>query len=264
MDNLNTLLLSAGLGTRLQPFTSYWPKCLMPIRKTPLLEYWLSSLRKLDIRNVYVNSHHHSSEVNLFLKRKRFSEWVTNLYEKKLLGTAGTIRENRNIFYNRPLFLIHTDNWSAMSIKKFLTHSAQIKNLDCVMSMVTFFTGAPKDCGIVTLDKFKIITDFHEKDPESVSNIANGAVYFLDKIVVNWICDNPDVNDFSKDVIPFFLGRIASWHNNGYHRDIGFIESLSKAQSDPRVELYWKNDDKWITKFRENIIHNKLNLKYEC
>jgi len=252
------------MGARLQPFTCFWPKCLMPIHQTPLLEYWLSSLRYLNLQNVYVNSHHHAHEVNLFLKRKRFTSWVTNLYENELVGTAGSIRYNKEFFYNSHLLLIHADNWTALSIKDFLEYSAKMKNIDCVMSMVTFFTKEPKNCGIVTLDERRVVTDFFEKDPLVSSNLANGAVYFLDKTIVNWICENQEVSDFSLDVIPRFVDRIMTWHNNGYHRDIGQIDSLRKAQNDPRVKLYWKNDDKWMTKFREHGIHKKLNLKYEC
>ncbi|MCS5609948.1 MAG: sugar phosphate nucleotidyltransferase, partial [Candidatus Poribacteria bacterium] len=35
------ILLAAGVGERLRPFTNLLPKCLMPINGVPLLEYWL-------------------------------------------------------------------------------------------------------------------------------------------------------------------------------------------------------------------------------
>ena len=41
---MRALLLAAVLGTRLQPLTSYLPKCLVPIHGRPLLDYWLESL----------------------------------------------------------------------------------------------------------------------------------------------------------------------------------------------------------------------------
>ena len=161
------------------------------------------------------------------------------------------------------MFLIHADNWTNINLASFLKDSQKIKNWDCLINMVTFIADKPDQCGILTLDEHQIVTKFLEKEPAGTSNLANGAVYFLDKVVVNWICDNPEVLDFTKDVIPNFLGRIMTWHNNGYHRDIGLIDSLRKAQNDPKVKLYWKNDDKWITQFREHVIHKKLILEYE-
>jgi mannose-1-phosphate guanylyltransferase len=40
------------------------------------------------------------------------------------------------------------------------------------------------------------------------------------------------VIDLSTEVIPYFLGRIATFHNAGYHRDIGTPESLRRAESE--------------------------------
>ena len=36
--------------------------------------------------------------------------------------------------------------------------------------------------------------------------------------------------DFSTEVIPHFLGKIAVWSNEGVHIDIGTLENLKKAQ----------------------------------
>jgi len=63
------LLLAAGFGTRLKPLTDIWPKCLMPIRNRPLLEYWLSILQKSGISNVLVNTHYLSEHVERFLEQ---------------------------------------------------------------------------------------------------------------------------------------------------------------------------------------------------
>jgi NDP-sugar pyrophosphorylase family protein len=64
--NLSVLLLAAGVGSRLMPLTNSWPKCLMPIGKKPLLEYWLSIFYKLDINKVMVNLHYQSEIVESF------------------------------------------------------------------------------------------------------------------------------------------------------------------------------------------------------
>lgn len=91
---MKSLLLAAGLGTRLRPFTDVWPKCLMPIGQKPLLEIWLESMQKVGIDQVLVNLHYHAEAVQAFLQRTFFSSWVNSVYEEQLLGTAGTLREN--------------------------------------------------------------------------------------------------------------------------------------------------------------------------
>ena len=98
LNKIKALLLAAGLGTRLSPFTDQWPKCLMPIGERPLLEYWLETLYSTNIKNVLVNLHHHSAIVRDFLNRPRFENWVNSIYEESLLGTAGTLRSNKAFF----------------------------------------------------------------------------------------------------------------------------------------------------------------------
>ena len=90
MNEVRALLLAAGLGTRLSPLTDEWPKCLMPIGKRPLLEYWLETLHLANVNKVIVNLHHHSEIVQEFLNRPRFNGWVSSVYEETLPGTAGT------------------------------------------------------------------------------------------------------------------------------------------------------------------------------
>ena len=101
MNKVKTLLLAAGLGTRLRSLTNNWPKCLMPIGNRPLLEYWLETLYTTNVSEVLVNLHHHSEIVQGFLNRPRFKNWVNTVYEETLLGTAGTLKGNKEYFVSQ-------------------------------------------------------------------------------------------------------------------------------------------------------------------
>ena len=63
---MKALLLNAGTGTRLKPYTDSWPKCLMPINNIPLLEYWIYDLVNIGINNIYINTHYYEEEVEFF------------------------------------------------------------------------------------------------------------------------------------------------------------------------------------------------------
>ena len=58
MKEVKALILAAGKGTRLGKLTKDWPKCMMPIGKKPLLEYWLETLHSAGISKVLVNLHY--------------------------------------------------------------------------------------------------------------------------------------------------------------------------------------------------------------
>jgi len=258
LNKINVLLLSAGYGTRLRPLTDGWPKCLMPVHGIPLLEYWLSALKFSCFSHVYVNSHHHAQVLDEYLSRKRFFGWVKNLYEYELLGTAATIRENEQIFLNKPLLLIHSDNWTSANINEFLTFSLRWQSSDILLTMLTFRTDKPESCGVLSVDEGGLAIEFQEKSNAPRSNLANGAVYFLSSDLVNLICRDKTIIDFSTDLIPNLIGKILTWHNTGYHRDIGTLESLIKAQKDPKRTLYWPEHDRWMIDFRRNPIHKKM------
>src|SRR5271156_909993 len=57
---LKAFLLAGGHGTRLRPLTDSVPKCLMPIRGTPLLDIWLDLCSRSGITEVLINLHAHS------------------------------------------------------------------------------------------------------------------------------------------------------------------------------------------------------------
>lgn len=65
------------------------------------------------------------------------------------------------------------------------------------------------------------------------SNLANAAVYIMSSAVLDSIAKfKKNYIDISVDVLPRFLGKIQTFHNNQYHRDIGTTESLFLANNE--------------------------------
>jgi mannose-1-phosphate guanylyltransferase len=96
--------------------------------------------------------------------------------------------------------------------------------------MMTFKTPTPHTCGIVETDEHGCVRAFHEKVANPPGDIANGAVYIVAPTLLNYLESlNKVFIDFSTDVLPNFLGRVNTFHNNVYHRDIGTIESYALA-----------------------------------
>ena len=49
---MKAVILVAGLGSRLRPYTNELPKALVPLNGRPLLEYQLNTLRRCDVSNI--------------------------------------------------------------------------------------------------------------------------------------------------------------------------------------------------------------------
>jgi mannose-1-phosphate guanylyltransferase len=258
--SVSIVLLAAGLGTRLMPYTNHWPKCLMPINGKPLLEYWLDSLKHLAPANVLVNTHYLADTVKIFLDRPVFRGWVRDVYEPELKGTAGTLRANEKALRDDTILLAHADNFCDCDFKDFLEFHETSRSKRCPITMMTFNTQNPRVCGIVEVDEDGVVIGFHEKVSNPPGNLANGAVYLIEPEVLQWICARPEISDFSTQVLPHFVGRIATWHNRGTHIDIGSIESLCAAQAMVPHETAARSEtkDDWSEKFASHPIHTQI------
>ena len=223
---MKAILLAAGLGTRLQPITNSVPKCLVLINGTPLLKIWLEKLLSAGIEKVLINTHYLPDLVEDFITQYEYRSRVVLLHEYVLLGTAGTLFANRDFIGNEPIIVVHADNLSNFDINDFM-RAHQNRPLGCNMTMMLFKTDNPKSCGIVELDERGIVVGFHEKTMNPPSTLANAAVYIFEPdLISEFHCMSPRVTDISTEIIPQNLGRIFTYLNTRYHRDIGTPENL--------------------------------------
>jgi len=227
---VKALLLAAGLGTRLRPITNTIPKCLVPINGKPLLEYWLENLSKIGVNDFLINTSYLSKQVEEYVKDSLFADKITLINEEKLLNTGGTLLANKDFFDEKPFLLVHADNLTFCNFTDFINNHKNRPKI-CDITMMLFKSDNPSSCGIVELDKYGIVQGFHEKVESPPSNLANGAVYICEYNIFNFLQSlNKENIDFSNDVLPKFMGKINTYLNDTYHRDIGTIESYAMSQ----------------------------------
>ena len=227
---MRALLLAAGLGTRLRPITNHLPKCLVPIHGKPLLEYWLDLLLPNGVDRVLVNTHYLPQAVQGFVAQSSWSDAIELAPEDELLGTGGTILKNRDFLSSGSFIVAHADNLTRFNVGAFIrAHSERPAGID--VTVMTFNTDAPQNCGIVEVDERGVIVKFYEKIANPPSNHANAAVYIFEPSIIDFLESlNKPVIDVSTEALPHYLGRMQTFHNSDYHRDIGTPESLMLAE----------------------------------
>lgn len=232
---MRAILLAAGFGSRLRPITDNIPKCLVPIGGKPLLQYWFENLFNGGVKNILVNTHYLAEQVEDFIMKSKWSEHVEITFEEELLGTAGTLLANHSIDDNSPVMLVHADNLSVFQVKRF-TSVYENRPQNALMTMMTFLTDQPERCGIVEIGEDGIVSALHEKCTQPPSALANGAVYILSpELITELLNQNVRPSDFSTEVLPLLMGKINTYHNSIYHRDIGNFDSLEQANQD----IHW-------------------------
>lgn len=229
---MKAILLAAGFGTRLKPLTDKVPKCLILINGIPLLQIWLERLAASDVDRILVNTHYLADKVIEFVNNSKFKDLVDLTHENTLLGTAGTVFANHKFIGDEAVMVIHADNLSIFDVNDFI-RAHKNRPSYCNMTMMLFETDDPTSCGIVELDKLGVVKGFHEKSLSPPSNLANAAIYIIEPSLVNeCYANNPKITDISTEIIPSNLGKIYTYLNSQYHRDIGTPESLRLAKSE--------------------------------
>ena len=106
------MLMAAGLGTRLRPFTDQVPKALLPVMGVPMAQFALDSLARAGVTRVVANVHHLAPIARaglLALERPASMEIIISDESGLLLGSAGGLREALPYFGGEPFYLVNAD-----------------------------------------------------------------------------------------------------------------------------------------------------------
>jgi len=118
---MNALILAAGLGTRLGPFTADRPKALVEVQGRTMLEHQLHHLSQAGFDRFVINIHHFADKVEQYLKENRnFGLDITLSDESNLLlDTGGGIRQAMHLLQDDAPLLVHNvDIFSNTDLKK--------------------------------------------------------------------------------------------------------------------------------------------------
>ncbi|QWD96915.1 nucleotidyltransferase family protein [Polynucleobacter sp. MG-6-Vaara-E2] len=235
---MKAILLAAGYGKRLRPLTEHKPKCLIELNGKPLLDIWINKLINLGVDEILINTHYLAAQVEEFVSKHKFRDKIQLSHEKEIEGTAGTLIKNIDFFGSDDGLLIHADNFCADNLEKFILAHSKRQEI-CDITMLTFQCEHPKECGIVEVDKRKIITKFYEKVDGFNGNMANGAIYCISKNALLEISEKfSSAVDFSNEIVPNFLGRIYCYQSNQFFIDVGTIRNLIKAENFLKGQIY--------------------------
>ena len=223
---MKAFLLAAGHGTRLRPYTDEMPKCLLPVRGTPMLGIWLELCRRHGISDVLVNTHAHSPAVMDFVHKWKDGIQVIVVEEKELFGSAGTLRVNRQWVESEEKFWVfYADVLTCADLNRML----KFHQSGFAATLGVYTVPDPERCGIVTVDPQKVVTNFTEKPVAPAGNLAFAGILIGTAALLDAIPEKTGA-DIAFDVLPKLAGRMRAYHINEFILDIGTRENYENAQ----------------------------------
>jgi dTDP-glucose pyrophosphorylase len=103
------VILAAGKGTRMRPFSEHWPKPILPVLGKPLMAYQLEMMAGLGIRRVVVVIGHLGHEVVRALgDGSRWGVSIDYVEQEEMLGIAHAV-SRLEPHVDRPFFLFLGD-----------------------------------------------------------------------------------------------------------------------------------------------------------
>ena len=106
---MKALILAAGLGTRVRPFTFFRAKATLPLLGVPFIHYPLQYCSQNGIEEVIVNLHAHPDSVREAAGKEYQNVKVSYSFEGEILGTAGAMRKAQSKLEGGPFIVMNSD-----------------------------------------------------------------------------------------------------------------------------------------------------------
>ena len=188
------MILAAGLGTRLSPFTDHTPKPLLPVLDVPLIEIAIRRLIAAGLRRFVVNSHHLSDLLEAFLD-DLLNRLCVELKddggpkpeimvsrEPELLGTGGGLARARGFFRERPVLVVNSDLLFDFDLEQLV---ALHESRDALATVLLHDGTGCEHLRSTATDSEGRITAIGRASPEHSERAVFSGIYLLDPALYN-------------------------------------------------------------------------------
>ncbi len=235
------MILAAGLGTRLRPWTLSHPKALVPVGGVPMLGRVLSRMESMGYDHIVVNVHHFARQIIEYISSRdnKAKVWISD-ESGRLLDTGGAILHARHFFRPEQSLLVHNvDICSNAALDELYDrhsasgHAATLVVSERESSRRLVFDNNGRLKGWTDLRNGAVRPSGLQLRPERDMALAFSGIYFLSPDAINRLADWATDDKFS--IIDFLIDNCAELPFYAYKPehldiiDIGKPETLREA-----------------------------------
>jgi NDP-sugar pyrophosphorylase family protein len=224
---MRAVILAGGRGTRLRPFTASFPKPLVPLGDTPVVEVLIRSLLRSGIADITLTLGHLAELVQAYFQhRRRLLESVSLSYvvEDEPTGTAGSLSLVPDL--DETFLVMNGDLLTDLDFRELVQFH---QRSGAVLTIATQRRHVKIDLGVLTFDDAATITNYIEK-PEHAYHVSMG-VYVYEPGVLRYIRPG-EYLDFPDLVLKLLADgqRVCAYVTDCLWLDIGRPDDYARAQ----------------------------------
>jgi glucose-1-phosphate thymidylyltransferase len=159
------VILCAGRGTRMQPFSNTMPKSLLPVANRPLLDHCIRKMKDVGIEEIAVVINPAQKSLEEYVNGYEGAK-LRLVYQKEPRGIAHALQEAKSFLRRSPFLLLLGDNLIA---EPMLTLLQSFRGRDAAVLLAR--VDRPQDYGIAELEGERIVS-LVEKPQEPKSDLA--------------------------------------------------------------------------------------------
>lgn len=208
---MKAIILAGGLGTRLQPYTFFIPKPMLPLGNKPLLEHiieWLTQVKQIDEIVVCVSYLHRTIE-DYFEDGSRLGVKIEYARSDRPLATAGQLKTAEPLI-DDTFVCVYGDAVYEFPLTNMIHEHKKTK---AFITMALLSYNAKLKYGFIDLNEKSQITSWREKpeikglinigcyimEPEFIKVIPDSGAYGMDDAVREILAQKKQVTGFRID-----------------------------------------------------------------
>ena len=208
---MKAVILAGGLGTRLQPYTFFIPKPMLPLGNKPLLEYTIEWLRNAGgIKEIVICvSYLHRTIEDYFEDGSRFNVKIDYARAERPLATAGQLKTAEKMLVGDTFVCVYGDSVYEFNLRKMLKMH---KESNAFVSMALMHYSTKLKYGFIDVEGNEI-TGWREKpeisglinigcyvmEPEFLKSIPRAGSFGMDDAVRSVLSQKKKVKSFEVD-----------------------------------------------------------------
>lgn len=225
---MKAVILAGGLGTRLRPYTTIFPKPLMPIGDKPVLEIIIKQLKTYGFTEIIITVGYLAELIYAFFgDGSKFGVKIKYSREDQPMGTAaalGSIKEELSDTF----LMMNGDVLSTINYSDLVEYH---RRNNSIATIALKKRDVLIDFGVISVDESNCLKGYKEKPV--INYLVSMGIYVLEPKVLDYVKPREKL-DFPDLILKLMSDQqtVKGYVFDGYWLDIGRSEDYASANED--------------------------------